>query len=138
MAFDIKSLLSSGAEGLIKGIGDTVDTFIRTKEEKDQAMERLSSLVMNFVNENDEQITKRLEADMKSDSWLANNVRPLSLVFTTLMVTFFAFFHGNLGQFTIDESYIDLFKGLLLLQYGFYFGSRGFEKIYTTINKNKK
>jgi len=38
------------------------------------------------------------------------------------------FFDGNIGEFTIDKSYIELFTALPLVQYGFYFGSRAFNK----------
>ena len=72
---------------------------------------------------------------MKSDSTLTKMIRPLSVIFTTLVISALAITHGNFGDFVVDESYIVLFKNLLILQYGFYFGSRGIEKVVETINK---
>ncbi len=72
-------------------------------------------------------VTKRWTADTKSGSWLASNVRPLTLVFLTI-----AFVVGWFMQ--IQE--LDIVKGLLQIVFMGYFGSRGFEKIMGN-NKHK-
>jgi uncharacterized membrane protein (DUF106 family) len=40
------------------------------------------------VNEQDN-LTKRAEADMRSDSWLSKNIRPMTLIFILLTYTVF-------------------------------------------------
>ena len=65
-------------------------------------------------------ITKRWVADARSGSWLAANVRPLTLVFLTV-----AFVIGWYMQ--IEQ--LDTVKELMTIVFIGYFGSRGAEKI---------
>ena len=64
-------------------------------------------------------VTRRWEADLMSDSWLSKNVRPISLVFLTLVYATGFFMEYDLN----------IINQLMLLVYGAYFGSRGLEKI---------
>ena len=64
-------------------------------------------------------VTRRWEADAMSDSWLSKNVRPLTLVFFTVVYTAGFFFKYELGA--INQ--------ILLLIIGAYFGGRSFEKL---------
>lgn len=72
-------------------------------------------------------VTKRWVADARSGSWLASNVRPLTLVFLTV-----AFVVGWAMQ--LEE--LSVVKELLQLVFIGYFGSRGAEKIMGN-NKHK-
>lgn len=65
-------------------------------------------------------ITKRWVADARSGSWLASNVRPLTLVFLTV-----AFVIG----WYLEIKELDTVKELLTIVFIGYFGSRGAEKI---------
>jgi len=65
-------------------------------------------------------ITRRWVADARSGSWLASNVRPLTLVFLTV-----AFVIGWYMQ--IEQ--LDTVKELMTIVFIGYFGSRGAEKI---------
>jgi hypothetical protein len=65
-----------------------------------------------------EAVTRRWEADAMSDSWLSKNVRPLTLVFMTIVYT--------AGFFLKYE--LDNINQILLLIIGAYFGGRTFEK----------
>ncbi|WP_285906784.1 hypothetical protein [Pseudodesulfovibrio pelocollis] len=71
-----------------------------------------------------EQLTRRHEADMQSDSWLAKNVRPLCLVGLTLAIT--------VGVWLPDQ-YISSARFIALTDmsqwvYGYYFVGRSTEK----------
>ena len=66
-----------------------------------------------------QEVSKRWDADMKSDSWLSKNVRPLTLVFFSISYV--------IGWFL--EYPLDSITGLLSLIVAAYFGSRGFEKL---------
>ena len=82
-----------------------------------------------------ENVSKRWSSDMKSDSWLSKNTRPLTLIYLTLASTTLMIldsFHSIL--FSIDTAWVELLKTLLITVYVAYFGSRGAEKI-TKINK---
>ena len=64
--------------------------------------------------------TKRWVADARSGSWLASNVRPLTLVFLTI-----SYVAGWYLGYPLDS-----ITGLLSIGIGGYFGSRGVEKVF--------
>ncbi len=53
--------------------------------EKIKSEGRLAEL--NADNIEAQELTKRQEADMKSDSWLSKNIRPMTLVFILITYT---------------------------------------------------
>ena len=76
-----------------------------------------------------QEITKRWESDMSSSSWLASNIRPLSLAFLTLSLFIYVILDSALEGFKIDSEWVSLLGNLLMLVYGGYFGARTLEKI---------
>ena len=86
-----------------------------TDEDKQIALKKLDQEIHEFDG-----ITKRWVADARSGSWLAQNVRPLTLIGLTS-----AFILGWYMQ--IEE--LSVVKELLQLVFIGYFGSRGAEKI---------
>mgnify|MGYP003667940169 FL=1 len=76
-----------------------------------------------------QEITKRWDSDMSSDSWLSKNIRPLSLAFLTLSLFIYVILDSSLKSFKIDAQWISLLGNLLMLVYGGYFGARTLEKI---------
>ena len=64
--------------------------------------------------------TRRWVADARSGSWLASNVRPLTLVFLTV-----SYVIGWYLGYPLDS-----ITGLLSIVIGGYFGSRGVEKVF--------
>jgi|TARA_R110002020_G_scaffold34108_7_gene104130 hypothetical protein len=84
-----------------------------SQQDKDIALEMLNLELAEF-----ESVTRRWEADAMSDSWLSKNVRPLTLIFITLVYT--------IGFFL--EYDLDNINQILLLIIGAYFGGRSFEK----------
>lgn len=76
-----------------------------------------------------QEVTKRWQSDMTSDSWLSKNVRPLVLLFLTLCMATFIIIDSSNDGFTVKEDWISLLSSLLLLVYGAYFGGRSLEKI---------
>jgi len=65
-------------------------------------------------------VTKRWVADARSGSWLASNVRPLTLAFFSISYVVGWFYGLELSSIT----------GLLSVIVGGYFGSRGVEKVF--------
>jgi hypothetical protein len=65
-------------------------------------------------------VTRRWVADAKSGSWLASNVRPLTLAFFSVSYVIGWFYGLELTSIT----------GLLSVVIGGYFGSRGVEKVF--------
>jgi uncharacterized membrane protein (DUF106 family) len=79
------------------------------------------------------ELTKRLEADMASDSWLSKNIRPMTLIFILLVYTVFSV--GSGFEFQINEKYVELLGQWGMLIMSFYFGGRTLEKILALKNK---
>jgi len=74
-----------------------------------------------------QELTKRLQADTSSDSWLAKNIRPLTLI--AILAGYFTF--AMMSAFDIDtnHAYVELLGQWGMLIMSFYFGGRTLEKI---------
>ena len=79
------------------------------------------------------EVSSRWRSDMKSDSWLSKNTRPLTLIYLTLSMTIFIILDSTV-LLEIKTGWVSLMEALLITVYVAYFGSRGAEKI-TKINK---
>jgi hypothetical protein len=73
-----------------------------------------------------EELTKRLQADMSSDSWLSKNIRPLTLV--AIFLGYFLFAMMSAYGLDANESYVTLLGQWGMLVMSFYFGGRTLEK----------
>jgi uncharacterized membrane protein (DUF106 family) len=78
------------------------------------------------MNEQDN-LTKRAEADMKSDSWLSKNIRPMTLIFILGVYTTFAAMSA--ADIEVNVNYVELLGQWGMLIMSFYFGGRTLEKI---------
>jgi len=108
------------------------DERIKLTQLEQQFKVEMAKIGFDLEKMDQENVTARHATDMISDSWLSKNVRPLALAFLTVMVTLIAI--GTLGfmdkeRLPILQVWVQLFTSLLLLVYGFYFSSRGVEKI---------
>ena len=120
-------LPDQGTLGIVKNL-ITSDTNIKPVD-KEQAMKLIEQDLQEL-----KEVSSRWRADMKSDSWLSKNTRPLALVFLTASSVFMMAVDSFHLQFDVDDAWINLLKTLLVTVYVAYFGSRGAEKI-TKINK---
>ena len=123
------NLLSGGAADLIKNVGGVIDEFHTSKEEKLEAERKIKELVANYEVEMEKNITSRWEADLKSDSWLSKNVRPLTLVFLIVCTMLLIFIDAGALNFNVKDSYVDLLQLVLITVIGAYFGGRSLEKV---------
>jgi len=78
------------------------------------------------MNEQDN-LTKRAEADMKSDSLLSKNIRPMTLIFILLTYTVFGMMSA--WDIEVNNNYVELLGQWGMLIMSFYFGGRTLEKI---------
>jgi hypothetical protein len=124
--------------GVIKEVGDVIDKLTTTKEEKLEAQRLIQEILEKADSEAQVQVTARWEADMKSDSFLAKNIRPMILIYLTVVFTICAFFDGNIGEFKIAEEYVPIFQTLLVTVYGAYFVGRSWEKGKSISDNNSK
>jgi len=121
---------------VIKEVGDVIDKITTTKEEKLEAQRLITEILEKADSEAQKQVSARWAADMASDSKLSKNIRPMVLIYLTVIFTVCAFFDGNIGQFKIADEYIPIFQTLLVTVYGAYFVGRSWEK-GKSIQKNK-
>jgi len=124
----MKKLLQLISGGLIKDVGKVIDNLTTTDEERLAAKLKIEELLEQADKDAQNQVTKRWELDMQSDSFLSKNIRPLVLVYLTSIFTILAFADGNVGGFQVAEEYIPIFQSLLITVYGAYFVGRTWEK----------
>ena len=125
----LNKILSGGAAELVKGIGGVVDNLHTSAEEKLEAERKIKELVSNYEIEMEKQITERWSMDMKSDSWLSKNIRPLVLIFLVVSTVLMIFIDAGVIAFEVKASWLDLLQLVLITVIGAYFGGRSFEKI---------
>jgi hypothetical protein len=125
----LSKIFSSGATELVKGVGDVIDNLHTSKEEKLAAELKIKELISNYEIEMEKNITSRWEVDMKSDSWLSKNVRPMVLIFLVVCTMLMIFIDAGTINFLVEEKWTDLLQIVLITVIGAYFGGRSFEKI---------
>ena len=121
---------------VVKEVGSVLDNLITSKEEKLQAKQAIEVILQKAEADAQREVTKRWESDMKSDSFLSKNIRPMVLIYLTVIFTACAFFDGNIGEFKVAEEYIPIFQTLLITTYGAYFVGRSYEKGKSITSKN--
>jgi len=124
--FPLASLLDIGTK--------LIDKLIPDPEAKAKAQLDLAKLAQDgelaqIQADTAEQIelTKRLQADMTSDSWLSKNIRPMTLIF--ILSAYFIFAMMSAFGSNANERYVELLGQWGMLIMSFYFGGRTLEKI---------
>ena len=120
----------TGVEGL-STLGDAIrgDKGL-SQQDKDLLLQELQ-----YDMQLEQEITRRWEADLHSDSWMSKNIRPYTLAFLLLCMFTFIMLDSSLEGFKIASEWIGLLKGLLMTAVGGYFVVRSGEKM---MNKFKK
>ena len=119
----------------IMSIGEKVlDKVLPDPEAKNKAMAELAKIQaegrlaeLQADNIEAQELTKRAEADMKSDSWLSKNIRPMTLV--AILVGYFTFAMMSAFDLETNQAYVELLGQWGMLIMSFYFGGRTLEKI---------
>ena len=127
--------------GAIMEIGSKVlDKVLPDPEAKAKAQAELIKIQqegrlaeLNADNIEAQELTKRQEADMKSDSWLSKNIRPMTLIFILLIYTIFGFMSA--WDLEVNGPYVELLGQWGMLIMSFYFGGRTLEKIMNMKDK---
>jgi len=115
--------------GLFKSAEGILDTTITNKEELILAKNELRKIINEAEKNASNEVTERWRSDMTSDNVLSKNIRPLSLIFVTVVFVIISFLDGNIGEFKLNEAYIPVYQTLLLSIYGAYFVGRTITKV---------
>jgi uncharacterized membrane protein (DUF106 family) len=131
--FGIDDIISVGMKILDKVIPDpTAKAEAQAKLLELQQQGRLAELQADTAEA--QELTKRQESDMASDSWLSKNIRPMTLI--AILAGYFTF--AMLSAFGVDTNtkYVELLGQWGMLIMSFYFGGRTLEKIIDMKSKN--
>ena len=111
-----------------------IDKLIPDPSAKAEAQQKLLELQqqgrlaeLQADNIEAQELTKRQQADMSSDSWLSKNIRPMTLI--AILVGYFVFAMMSAFNMNANESYVRLLGDWGMLIMSFYFGGRTLEKI---------
>jgi hypothetical protein len=86
---------------------------------------RLAELAADNVEA--QELTKRLQADMGSDSWLSKNIRPMTLIY--ILTAYLALAVMDAMGLDISDNFVSLLGQWGMLVMSFYFGGRTLEKV---------
>ena len=145
------AVLAKGKDAVEKTLGvsipDDVEQLtpelvaqLRVKEmEHSQALLQMSIEKQKIDIQQDTQaneaVTARWVADMNSTSWLANNIRPIVLIYILSAFTLFAILSAS--GYNMHVAYIELLSAWGMLVMSAYFVGRTVEKVTTTIQDSK-
>ena len=124
----LTKIFSAGAGELVKSVGGVIDNLHTSGEEKLEAERKIKELVANYEVQMEKEISSRWNADMKSDSWMSKNVRPLVLVFLVVSTVLMIFIDAGTINFVVEPKWTDLLQLVLITVIGAYFGGRSLEK----------
>ena len=130
----MKKIIEWLSGGVIKEIGNVLDNLTTSEEEKLEIKKQVQQILEDADTKAQEQVSSRWASDMQSDSFLSKNIRPMVLIYLTVIFSSLAFFDGNVGEFKIAEEYIPIFQTLLVTVYGAYFVGRTWEKAKSITN----
>ena len=118
-----------------KGVMGLVKNLIKKDPELPAEAKEKALALLNQDTIEMQEVSKRWASDMKSDSWMSKNTRPMALIFLTVSMVLLIFVDSTGMEFDVDSGWVDLLKSLLITVYVAYFGSRGAEKFKTIQNK---
>ena len=130
--------------GAILNVGmKLVDKFFPDPEQKAKAQLELLQMQQNGelaqINADiaeQQELTKRQQSDMLSDSWLSKNIRPMTLI--AILTGYFVFAMMSAFGMDANKAYVELLGQWGMLIMSFYFGGRTLEKIMDMKSREKQ
>ena len=136
----ITSLFSKGASDMVDKTMKGLDSLFTSDEERMKAkaliekqIQDYNITIMKMMQSQEENLTKRHQYDMQSDSWLSKNIRPMTLIAILTLYTIFSLITGihyenGAPLVDIEQTYIELLGQWGIVVTSFYFGGRTLEK----------
>ena len=134
MAFGIDDAIAAGLKIIDKFVPDPE---LKAKMAQELENNRKDLVLANLQADNVEaqEISKRWQADLASDSMLAKNIRPAVLIFILLAYFFFALM--SMFGYETRGAYVELLGQWGIVVMTAYFGGRSLEKVMERKDKMK-
>jgi hypothetical protein len=139
----LKDLLTGGIGGIFSGAKDIINQFVANPEQKLEATQKMAELETGFREKQIEaerdfaaEQAKVVIAEAQSDSWLAKNWRPITMLTFVAIIVWNYIVVGTIGAFVPSIHVVEIptdMWGLLKLGIGGYIGSRTLEKVADSI-----
>ena len=130
----LKGAASIVAPGLVQtlegvsSVGEAV-SLINGSGLSAEEKQKLLDTIFTAQQVEEQELTKRHQADAMSDSWLSKNVRPLVLIWCIVIFSVFGILDSvDDIAFTINKDWIETFRSVMNGVIAFYFGGRTLEK----------
>lgn len=135
MAFGIDDAIAAGLKILDKFIPDP-ELKAKAIQELENNKKELEIANLQADNIEAQEISKRWQADLASDSALSKNIRPATLIFILLAYFFFALM--SMFGYETRGAYVELLGQWGIVVMTAYFGGRSFEKVMQMREKTRK
>ena len=132
----VGGFLSRSGSVIIDALGDSIPDkgllgLVKNLVTDDKEMsEQQKAMAMHLIKMDEQEadaITKRWEADAKSDNKVTKIARPVIVLYLTFIMSVYIVL-DSIGVFSVDDQWVQLIETLLVTVYVAYFGSRGVEK----------
>jgi len=132
----VGGFLSKGGSVIIDALGDSIPDkgllgLVKNLVTDDKDMsEQQKAMAMHLIKMDEEEaeaVTRRWEADAKSDNKITKIARPVIVLYLTFIMSVYIVL-DSVGVFSVDDQWVKLIETLLVTVYVAYFGSRGVEK----------
>lgn len=118
-------LIGAVAAPLLKGLFDVVDQTIEDKDQASLIKSRLQEMAISGQMKELEEAAKIIVAEANSESWLARNWRPMTMIFFVAIIG--AWWFGWTPERASDALMLELFE-IVKLGLGGYVVGRSVEK----------
>ena len=125
----LAKLFGGVGANIAEKISNIIDKHTFSKVEKAQFEKEMNQIFIDAESTIQESVTERWKTDLKSDSYLSKNVRPLVLIFLIVSTVLMVFIDAGAINFNVDSEWKELLKLLLTTTVAAYFGGRSYEKI---------
>ena len=132
----VGGFLSKSGSVIIDALGDSIPDkgllgLVKNLVADDKDMsEQQKAMAMHLIKMDEQEaeaITKRWEADAKSDNKITKIARPVIVLYLTFIMSVYIVL-DSINVFSVDDQWVKLIETLLVTVYVAYFGSRGVEK----------
>lgn len=124
-------VINPGLGSVLEGVLSPADAIAEITKAQISVEDKikLQTVMVNAQQDEEKELTKRLQADQMSDSFLSKNVRPAILIWCIVIFSLAGILDSIESiPFMINELWNDTFEKVMMSVVGFYFGGRTIEK----------